>query len=288
MKISDLLEKKKTTLSFEIFPPKADAPFAPVLDAAKRLSLLNPDYMSVTYGANGGASKNTIAITSMIENGFATTAMAHMTCVSSSADDIKELLEKLRENNVENILALRGDIPEGIDVNAKRDYQYAYQLIKDIKDNGKFCVGGACYPEGHIECSSREADIDNLKMKVDSGCDFLVTQMFFDNEVYYDFLDRAVQKGINVPIIAGIMPAMNAKQIKRSCDLSGSKLPRKFRLLFEKYYDKPNAFLQAGISYAIDQITDLIINDVRGIHVYTMNKADVAKKITESIGELIK
>lgn len=288
MKISDLLAEKKTTLSFEIFPPKADAPVAPVLDTAKRLSLLNPDFMSVTYGANGGASKNTVAITSMLENGFATTAMAHMTCVSSSSDDIKVLLEQLKESNVENILALRGDIPEGVSPDSKRDYQYAYQLVKEIKNYGNFCVGGACYPEGHVESSSKEADMDNLKMKVDSGCDFLVTQMFFDNNIYYDFLDKAVQKGINVPIIAGIMPAMNAKQIKRSCDLSGSELPRKFKLLFEKYYDKPNAFLQAGIAYAIDQITDLIINDVSGVHVYTMNKADVAKKITESIGELIK
>ncbi len=288
MKISDLLTKKKTTLSFEIFPPKADAPFAPVLDAAKRLSILSPDYMSVTYGANGGASKNTVAITSMIENGFATTSMAHMTCVSSTAEDVKLLLQRLQDNNIENILALRGDIPEGVDANAKRDYQYAYQLVKEIKDFGGFCIGGACYPEGHVESSSKETDLDNLKIKVDSGCDFLVTQMFFDNNIYYDFLDKAIQKGITVPIIAGIMPAMNAKQIKRSCDLSGSKLPKKFEQMLEKYYDKPSAFLQAGISYAIDQITDLIVNDVRGIHIYTMNKADVAKKITESIGELIK
>ncbi len=288
MKISQLLTEKKITISFEIFPPKADTPFKPVIDAAKKLAFLNPDFMSVTYGANGGASQNTVSIASTVQNAFSTTAMAHLTCVSSDEARIERVLNGFRDEGIENVLALRGDKPQGYDGVSNGHYEYAYQLVKHIKDRGDFSVGGACYPEGHIESENRDKDIDNLKIKVDSGCDFLITQMFFDNEIFYGFLDKAKQKGINIPVIPGIMPAMTAKQIKKSCEISGTKIPEKFRKLMEKYGDDNESFLNAGIGYAVEQISELIKFGVPGIHLYTMNKPDVALKILDGIRELIK
>lgn len=288
MKISELFKEKKTTISFEIFPPKADTPFKPVIDAAKRLALLNPDFMSVTYGANGGASQNTVSIASTVQNAFDTTAMAHLTCVSSDEARIERVLDGFKQEGIENVLALRGDKPQGYDGVANGHYEYAYQLVKHIKDRGDFSIGGACYPEGHIETENRDKDIDNLKIKVDSGCDFLITQMFFDNEIFFDFMNKAKQKGINIPVLPGIMPAMTAKQIKKSCEISGTVIPEKFEKLMEKYGDDNKSFLKAGINYAIEQITELVDFGVPGIHLYTMNKPDVALKILDGISGLLK
>lgn len=287
MKIIQLLSKGKPTLSFEMFPPKPGMSIDPTQQALKEIVSLNPDFMSVTYGAGGSNSKNTITLASAVQS-FGVTALAHMTCVSASKQSVKEQIEQLKANKIENILALRGDIPEEYKFPLNDGYRYACELIEDIKKNGDFSVGGACYPEGHVECASTELDIDNLKRKVDCGCDFLTTQMFFDNTVLYSFLYRTMAKNINVPVIAGIMPVTSSKQIQRSCALSGATLPIRFRRILDKFGDDPLAMKQAGIAYATEQIIDLLANGVRGIHVYTMNKPDVAKSICDNLCYIIK
>lgn len=287
MNIIEKLNDKKLIFSFEVFPPKNDAPFEPVKDAVFELSKINPDYMSVTYGAGGGTSKNTIDIASYIQNELNNTALAHITCASSSKQEIRELIAKLEANNVQNILALRGDIIEDNE-SFQRDFNYAYELINEIKSNGDFCVGAACYPEGHIECADKEMEIKYLKQKVDCGVDFLITQMFFDNNVLYRFLYRALANNINVPIFAGVMPVTNSKQIKRIIQLSGTSLSPKFKNIFDKFGDNPEALKQAGIAYATDQIVELISNGVKGIHIYTMNKPEVAQKIVDNLSEILK
>lgn len=285
MKIRDILAEGKPTLSFEVFPPKTAGNYESVEKAALEIAGVHPAFMSVTYGAGGGTSEYTVGIASTIQNKGNVTPLAHLTCVSSTRQRVKELLQELQENKIENILALRGDIPEGGRV--AFDYQYASELIADIKKAGDFCIGGACYPDGHVESASKDEDIIHLKEKVDAGCDFLTTQMFFDNNILYNFLYRIREKGITVPVIAGIMPVTNANQITRICKMSGTYLPSRFKAIVDRFGNDPAAMKQAGIAYATDQIIDLLANGVKGIHVYSMNKPDVAAKIKENLSEII-
>ena len=244
--------------------------------------------MSVTYGASGGISEHTVDLANEVQNVNGVPVLAHLTCASSGRDKIQEVLRELREHEIENILALRGDIPEDLEFPLPNQYHHASELIEEIKLFGDFCIGGACYPEGHPEAESIESDIDNLKRKVEAGCEFLTTQMFFDNNILYNFLYRTLKKGIEVPVIAGIMPVTNANQIKRITSLSGTVLPQRFRAVVERFADSPAALKQAGIAYATDQIIDLIANGINNVHIYTMNKPDVAGAILKNLSEIYK
>ena len=285
MKIRDILAGGRPTLSFEVFPPKTEDAYESVEHAAAEIAKLKPDFMSVTYGAGGGTSDYTVQIASTIQDVYKVTPLAHLTCVSSTREKVHVVLEQLQERGIENILALRGDIPK--DGKTPEVYHYASELIREIKSAGDFCIGAACYPEGHVESANKSVDMDYLKQKVEAGCDFVTTQMFFDNSVLYSYLYRIREKGITVPVIAGIMPVTNAGQIKRITQMSGSYLPSRFLSLVDKFGDKPAAMKQAGIAYATDQIIDLLANGVKGIHVYSMNKPDVAAKIKENLSEII-
>lgn len=286
MQISEQLKAKVQTTSFEVFPPKNDAAYAPVEAAVDRLSEFRPDFISVTYGAGGGTSVNTPKIASHIQNDLHIPALAHLTCASSTKAQIREIVLDLKARGIENILALRGDLPENYQPDDDH-YRYAGELITAIREIGGFSVGAACYPEGHVECESAEADLRHLKEKVDCGADFLITQMFFDNSALYSFLYRALKIGIDVPVIAGIMPVINQKQIRRSCALSGTTLPSRFKAMIDNFYDNPEALQQAGIAYATEQIIDLISNGVNGIHIYTMNRPEVAGAIMSNLSSIL-
>lgn len=288
MKIKDKLTDGKVHISFEVFPPKTEAKFENVLHAVDEIAKLAPSFISVTYGAGGGTSKNTVKIASHIQNDLGVDSIAHLTCVSSTKEEVRQRVEEMKENGIQNILALRGDIPKDSEFPIPNQYKYAYELIEDIKSQGDFCIGGACYPEGHVECEHKEDDIAHLKQKVDCGLDFLTTQMFFDNSVFYNFLYRIREKGITIPVLPGIMPVTNGKQIARSCQLSGAVLPSRFRAIVDCFGDNPKAMQQAGIAYATDQIIDLIANGIRNIHVYSMNKPEVAAAIISNLSEIIK
>ena len=287
MKISELLKQDRVTISCEIFPPKKDDDFEKVRLAAEKIAALKPDFISVTYGASGGTSKNTARIASLIEKDYGVTALAHLTCASSTKEEVGGVIENLKKEGIENILALRGDIPAGVEFPVSDRFRYASELIGEVRRHGDFCIGGACYPEGHIECASKELDLDHLKQKVESGCEFLTTQMFFDNNVLYSFLYRTLLKDIRVPVLAGVMPVINSRQIKRSCELSGTSLPPRFRNIVDKFGDDPAAMKQAGIAYATEQIIDLIANGVKGIHLYTMNNPDVAASIIGNLSDVL-
>ena len=284
MKIRDILAQGRPTLSFEVFPPKTEDAYDTVERAAAKIATLKPDFMSVTYGAGGGTSDYTVGIASDIQKS-GVTPLAHLTCVSSTRDKVHSVLEELKNHGIENVLALRGDIPQ--DGSTPREYHYASELIREIKKAGDFCIGAACYPEGHVESANKSVDIDYLKQKVEAGCDFVTTQMFFDNSILYSYLYRIREKGIQVPVIAGIMPVTNAKQIRRITQMSGTYLPSRFMSIVDRFGDNPAAMKQAGIAYATDQIIDLIANGVNGIHVYSMNKPDVAMKIKENLSEIL-
>lgn len=288
LKIKELLQSDRVTVSCEIFPPKAGADISRIDAIVQKIAALHPDFISVTYGAGGSTSKRTLEIATKIQNTYHIPALAHLTCVSSTKEDISSMLDKMKENGIENILALRGDIPQDSDFPSPVQYHYASELIQDIKAQGDFCIGGACYPEGHVECEHKEDDIDFLKRKVDCGCDFLTTQMFFDNNVLYHFLYRVLSKKINVPIVAGVMPVINSRQIKRSCELSGTALPPRFKAIADKFSDKPKAMKQAGIAYATEQIIDLISNGVNHIHLYTMNNPEIAAEIMGNLSAIIR
>lgn len=286
MKIRDILAEGKPTLSFEVFPPKIQDAFASVEKAAEEIARLHPAFMSVTYGAGGGTSDYTVKIASDLQENCGVTPLAHLTCVSSTREKVQQVLNELKEHKIENILALRGDIPQ--DGQTPQVYHYASELIREIREAGDFCIGAACYPEGHVESANKSVDMDYLKHKVEAGCDFVTTQMFFDNSILYSYLYRIREKGITVPVIAGIMPITNVKQVKRSIQMSGCHMPARFMSLVDKFGDDPAAMKQAGIAYATDQIIDLIANGIRGIHVYTMNKPDVAAKIRENLSDIVK
>lgn len=286
MKIRDILAGDKPTLSFEVFPPKTEDAYESVEKAASEIAKLKPSFMSVTYGAGGGTSDFTVEIASTIQEKYGVTPLAHLTCVSSDRAKVHHVLEELKEKKIENILALRGDLPK--DGKTPEVYHHASELIREIKEAGDFCIGAACYPEGHVESANKAVDMDYLKEKVEAGCDFATTQMFFDNSVFYSYLYRIREKDIKIPIIAGIMPVTNASQIKRITQMSGTYLPSRFMSLVDKFGDNPAAMKQAGIAYATDQIIDLIANGIKGIHVYSMNKPDVARKIQENLSEILK
>lgn len=286
MKLSELFAQKRPTLSFEVFPPKTDDKYETIKFAAEKIAALKPDYMSVTYGAGGGTSDYTVSVAADILNNYNVTPLAHLTCVSSDKQKITAQLKALKDNNIENILALRGDIPKNPNSSAG-EYKYAAQLIRDIKSMGDFCIGGACYPESHVESSTSAEDIKYLKEKVDTGCDFLTTQMFFDNNILYSFLYKIREAGITVPVVAGIMPVTNGKQIKRICEISGTYLPQRFKSIVDKFGSDPAAMTQAGVAYATDQIIDLLANGVNAVHVYSMNKPEVAAAIQANLSKII-
>lgn len=286
MKIKDLLAQDKVTFSCEIFPPKKESGFSGVFQVAESICRMGVDFISVTYGAGGSTTKKTVEVASYIQNGQNTTALAHLTCIDSTKEQVKAQLAGLKENGIENIMALRGDKP--VDFTESADYTHAIDLVREIKAFGDFCVGGACYPEGHVECPHKAEDIAHLKEKVDAGCDFLTTQMFFDNNVYYNFLYQALSAGIQVPIIPGIMPIINANQVRRSRELSGAIMPPRFLAIADKFAEDPQAMEQAGIAYATDQIVDLIANGVKYIHLYTMNRPQTAEKILANLSCILR
>ena len=286
MKVIDILNSPKPTISLEVFPPKTDAVYASVEQAVEKIADLKPSYMSVTYGAGGGTSSHTVNIAKHIQCDKGVTAIAHLSCISSTHDLVHQQLIKLKEAGIENILALRGDIPEGFEMD-NLDYHYASDLAKEISDFGGFCIGGACYPEGHPDSANSVEDIDNLKKKIDAGCQYLTTQMFFDNNIHYKFLYKTREKGIFCPIIPGIMPITNAKQVERAIKLSGTIMPPRFLSIVDRFGDDKEAMAQAGIAYATDQIIDLIANGINHIHVYSMNKPEVAQKILENLSIIV-
>lgn len=286
MTVSEIITAGRPSLSFEVFPPKTNDSFERVLDATLSIAALKPNYMSVTYGAGGNTAKNTVTICERIlESGV--TPLAHLTCICADKGQIISILDELRYKGIRNILALRGDIPSEVE-NVTPEFIHANQLIQTIKEHSDFCVGGACYPEHHPDSPSEKADIESLRYKVDAGCDFLVTQMFFDNNILYNFMYRLYRAGVVVPVIPGIMPVTNALQIKRICSISQNALPQRFLRIVDRYGDNPAAMKQAGIAYATEQIIDLYANGFNAVHVYSMNNPDVASKIKENISSIIK
>ena len=290
MKIIDLLKKDTLSLSFEVFPPKTETAFESVKYATEEIAKLRPSFMSVTYGAGGGTSQYTLEIAKGIKAQYGVPTLAHLTCVSSTKETVKEKIQAMREAGIENVMALRGDIPAEL-MNADRTgwaYHYAIELVRELKESGvDFCIGGACYPEIHPESRDQREDIKRLKEKVDAGCDFLTTQMFFDNNLLYNFLYKIREAGITVPVIPGIMPITNAKQVERAMTLSGSFMPQRFKSLVDKFGGDPAAMKQAGIAYATDQIIDLYANGITNVHVYSMNKPDVAEKIQGNLSDIL-
>ena len=286
MKIIDLLKRDTLSLSFEVFPPKTDTAFANVRTATEEIAKLRPGFMSVTYGAGGGTSKYTLDIAKRIKELYNVPSLAHLTCVSSTKETVRDRIADMKAANIENVMALRGDIPAELQ-NADRshwDYHHAIELVRELKESGAdFCIGGACYPEIHPESENQKEDIKHLKEKVDAGCDFLTTQMFFDNNLLYNFLYKIREAGITVPIIPGVMPITNANQVERAIKLSGSFMPQRFKSLVDKFGNDPAAMKQAGIAYATDQIIDLYANGITNVHVYSMNKPDVAAKIQNNL-----
>jgi len=286
MKLTELFGRGKPMLSFEVFPPKTDDKYDSVKHATEEIAKLRPAYMSVTYGAGGGTSDYTLSIASNIKDNYGVPSLAHLTCVSSDTETVRAQLTKMKEFGIENVLALRGDIPEG-EENTVRAYSYASELVREIKEFGDFCIGGACYPEGHVESQSQKEDTLHLREKVDAGCEFLTTQMFFDNNILYNFLYKIREAGITVPVVPGIMPVTNGAQIERICKLSGTYLPQRFKQIVDRFGSDPDAMKQAGIAYATEQIIDLFANGVNAVHVYSMNKPDVAEKIMENLSCII-
>ncbi|HIU61050.1 MAG TPA: methylenetetrahydrofolate reductase [NAD(P)H] [Candidatus Coproplasma excrementigallinarum] len=284
MKITDIIKSKSAVLSFEVFPPKTDDKFESVAEAVDKIAALKPDFMSVTYGAGGGTSEYTVKISRHIKQ-LGVNSVAHLSCISSTRRDVQDKLLQLKEAGIENILALRGDIPKDFEGNL--EYSYASELVAEIKKFGGFCIGGACYPEGHPESETLYSDIQNLKRKVDAGCDYLTTQMFFDNDLFYSFLAKCYSAGITVPIIPGIMPITRAAQARRTIALSGSPLPAKFRRVLDRFGDNPDAMRQAGVAYATEQIIDLYANGIKAVHVYSMNKPEVAAAIRANLSSII-
>lgn len=284
MRIAELFRQKKTVLSFEIFPPKRNDPVETVYQTIDALKDLAPDFISVTYGAGGSTKGHTVEIASHIQQNCGINALPHLTCLTSSRREVEEVLGRLEEAGVENLLALRGDLPKDVgEEPIQGHYSVARELIEHLHGRGGFCLGAACYPEKHQEASTRNGDLKHLKAKVDAGAEFLITQLFFDNELFYDFMERMDLLDIKVPVTAGIMPMLNRNQIARTVELSGCSLPKKFLRILERYEHDPIAFREAGMAYAIEQIIDLMSWGIAGIHLYTMNKPESARTIVESI-----
>ena len=290
MKLTDILSRDTLSLSFEVFPPKNDTAFESVKEATEKIAELHPSFMSVTYGAGGGTSQYTLDIAKNILKEHGVPTLAHLTCVSSTKETVRHMISAIREAGIENIMALRGDIPQDM-LDADRsgwDYKHAIELVRELRESGAdLCIGGACYPEIHPESKNQKEDIRYLREKVDAGCDFLTTQMFFDNNLLYNFLYKIREAGITVPIIPGIMPITNANQVARAVKLSGSFMPVRFKALVDKFGSDPAAMKQAGIAYATDQIIDLYANGITNVHVYSMNKPDVAEKIQANLSDIL-
>ena len=290
MKIIELLKDEKLSLSFEVFPPKVDSSFESVKTATEEIAKLKPAFMSVTYGAGGGTSKYTLDIAKNIKDKYDVSSLAHLTCVSSMKETVRQRIEDMKNAGIKNVMALRGDIPEEMlgEDRTRWDYRYAIDLVRELKESdADFCIGGACYPEIHPESLNQKDDIKYLKEKVDAGCEFLTTQMFFDNNLLYYFLYKIREAGITVPVVAGIMPITNANQVARAISLSGSHVPQRFKSLVDKFGSDPAAMKQAGIAYATDQIIDLFANNVTNVHVYSMNKPDIAQKIQSNLSDIL-
>ena len=288
MKIRDLITQDKATLSFEVFPPKKDTDFADVEAAALGIAAFKPDYMSVTYGAGGSTKGHTIQLAQEIQEKYDVPTIAHLTCVCASKEGIKTALADMKNAGIENILALRGDIPKNYDGQVFAEFSHASELVELIKETGDFCVGGACYPEVHPDSANKHEDIIGLKKKVDAGCDYLTTQMFFDNNIFFNFMYRIREAGISVPIIPGIMPITRRVQVKNAVKLSGCNVPERFKSIVDAFGDTEAAMRQAGIAYATDQIIDLMANGGKHIHVYSMNKPGVAAGIQKKLSEILK
>lgn len=288
MKIRDLITQDKATLSFEVFPPKKDTDFADVEAAALGIAAFKPDYMSVTYGAGGSTKGHTIQLAQEIQEKYDVPTIAHLTCVCASKEGIKTALADMKNAGIENILALRGDIPKNYGGQVFAEFSHASELVELIKETGDFCVGGACYPEVHPDSANKHEDIIGLKKKVDAGCDYLTTQMFFDNNIFFNFMYRIREAGISVPIIPGIMPITRRVQVKNAVKLSGCNVPERFKSIVDAFGDTEAAMRQAGIAYATDQIIDLMANGVKHIHVYSMNKPEVAAGIQKNLSEILK
>ncbi len=290
MKITELLNGGKLSLSFEVFPPKTESSFESVRIATEEIAKLKPSFMSVTYGAGGGTSKYTLEIAKNIKKKHNVPSLAHLTCVSSTREIVHERIADIKAAGIQNVMALRGDIPaelEGTD-SKKWQYKHAVELVYELKESySDFCIGGACYPEIHPESVNQKEDIKYLKEKVDAGCDFLTTQMFFDNNLLYNFLYKIREAGITVPIIPGIMPITNGNQVEKAIKLSGSFMPQRFKALVDKFGTAPAAMKQAGIAYATDQIIDLFANGITNVHVYSMNKPDVAEAIQKNLSDIL-
>ena len=290
MKLTEILNRKELSLSFEVFPPKTDDAFTSVKEAVEKIASFKPSFVSVTYGAGGGTSKYTLEIAKDVKKEQGVETLAHLTCVSSDKSTVKKRIEDMASSGIENVLALRGDIPEDRknEDRSKWDYRYAVDLIREIKETKPdMCIGGACYPEVHPESKSSKEDILHLREKTEAGCEFLTTQMFFDNDLLYAFLYKVREAGIDVPIVAGIMPITSAKQVERAIKLSGSFMPKRFRSLVDRFGSDEFAMKQAGIAYATDQIIDLYANNVTNVHIYTMNKPDVAEKIMKNLTDIL-
>ncbi|MBE5816350.1 MAG: methylenetetrahydrofolate reductase [NAD(P)H] [Clostridiales bacterium] len=291
MKLTEIFEQNKLSLSFEVFPPKSNTSFESVKHATEEIAKLRPSFMSVTYGAGGGTSRYTLDIAKNIKEQYSVPTLAHLTCISSTRETVKEKISQMIECGIENVMALRGDLTPELQASSRDTwtYKHAVDLIHDIKESGaEFCIGGACYPEIHPESANQRDDIRYLKEKVDAGCSFLTTQMFFDNNLLYNFLYKIREADITVPVIPGIMPITNANQVERAIKLSGSFMPQRFKSLVDKFGHSPEAMKQAGIAYATDQIIDLFANGIKNVHVYSMNKPDVAAKIQDNLSEILK
>lgn len=290
LKIIDLIKQDRLMLSFEVFPPKTETSFDSVKTATEEIAKLKPAFMSVTYGAGGGTSKYTLDIAKNIKEMYGVPTLAHLTCVSSTRDTVRDKINQIKSAGIQNVMALRGDIPKEMtnDNRDKWDYKHAINLVYELKSfDPNLCIGAACYPEIHPESTNQKDDIKHLKEKVDAGCDFLTTQMFFDNNLLYNFLYKIREAGITVPVIPGVMPITNASQVEKAIKLSGSFMPQRFKSLVDKFGSNPDAMKQAGIAYATDQIIDLYANGIKNVHVYSMNKPDVAMKIQSNLSSII-
>ncbi|SCY99208.1 methylenetetrahydrofolate reductase [NAD(P)H] [Alkaliphilus peptidifermentans] len=289
MLIKDIF-KEKTVISLEIFPPKPTSPLDTITNMLEEIKDLTPDFISITYGAGGSTKRHTVDIASMVKNKYKIEALAHLTCINSTKDEINRIFQLLKENNIENILALRGDHPDNqpINIEENQDFNYAKDLASYAKSYGGFSLGGACYPEGHLECKNTVENLHHLKEKVDNGLDFLITQLFFDNNLFYNFKEKMELLNIKVPVSAGIMPVINKKQVEKIISLTGASISPKFLKILDKYGDNPSALKEAGIAYATEQIIDLMANEVDGIHLYAMNRPEIAKSIFSSIGSIRK
>ena len=290
MKISNILSCDTPRLSFEVFPPKTETAFESVKNAAEEIARLAPSFMSVTYGAGGGTSRYTLELCRDIEEQIGVTAIAHLTCVSSTHETVARQIEDMKASGIKNVMALRGDLTPELAASGREawSYRHAVDLVRELKESGgDFCIGGACYPEVHPESKSSRDDIKYLKEKVDAGLDFLTTQMFFDNNLFYSFLYKIREAGITVPVIAGIMPITAANQVERAIKLSGSFMPQRFKSIVDRFGSDPASMKQAGIAYATDQIIDLYANGIMNVHVYSMNKPDVAESISRNLSDIV-